>query len=377
MDWRFRFSPDLAGARRIGMLVGLLPAVWVAEGWAQQVIRVSSAPCAGCTIERRAVLTIAGLDEPNVGPYTAVAHDSRGRWLLGTMDKSPGNVAVYDSSGAFLRRFGRKGEGPGELQGVGVMVATRGDTVHVFDNYLRRHTVFSPTYQYLRSSALPGYVLDAVELSDGSLVVNADFPRPNSVGLPLHKLDAAGRIVHSFGAEVPVYRSDATYLLNRALSVAEGNRVWSAPGPRYEPGLWSLTEKVVEVRREVAWFPPQISVVSPGRAQRPSPWVTGVWSEGGQRLWIKLQVPDANWRPRPQEVIAMGERAPPIEWDREYDTIVEVIDIRTGQLLASQRFDQYLRYLLPGGYAVHYREDALGEPFLDVWQLHFVTSARR
>jgi hypothetical protein len=342
-------------------------------GWAQQVIKVSGTPCAGCTIDRRLVLRVAGEDEPMIGPYMVLDRDSRGRWLMATMDRSPGVVAVYDAGGVLLQRFSRKGQGPGEHMGAHAIAVTRGDTVHLFDNSLRRHTVFSPSYQYVRSSPLDGQVFGALELSDGSLLINADLRRPNTVGFPLHILDAKGRTLQSYGVEVPTFRSDNLYSLTRAIAAAADGRVWIVPRLRYEPSLWTHSEKQVEIQRGANWFPPQLTLQSPGGARRPNPWVSGLWHDGGELLWVLVHVPDSRWSPPPQRGMPQGERGPPIVWDREYDTILEVINTRTGQLLATRRFDEMLRNILPGGYVAHYREDADVQPFLDVWQVTFST----
>lgn len=368
-------SVGRAWAHYKGILVGLLSVASTGPGWAQSTVRTLhvsvETACNGCTIDRRSILTIAGRDEPMIGPYMVLARDSRARWLIATMDRSPGVVAVYDGNGRLLQRFSRKGEGPGEHLGVHAMTVTRGDTIHFFDNSLRRHTVFSPSYQYIRSAAMSGQVFDAIELSDGSLVVNADFPKPNTVGFPLHIVDASGRTTRSFGVEAPQYRSDNVYGLTRAIAAAPDRGVWTVPRLRYEPSLWAFDRRVLEVQRDARWFPSLVSLQSPGGARRPNPWISGVWHDGGEQLWVLVHVPDSKWKPSANADAPRGERGPPIVWDREYDTIIEVINTRTGQLLATRRFDELLRTLLPGGFVSHYREDDDGEPFLDIWQFTF------
>ncbi|MFN2317253.1 MAG: hypothetical protein ABR551_06740 [Gemmatimonadales bacterium] len=181
----------------------------------------------------------------------------------------------------------------------------------------------------------------------------------------------------SFGVDVPVYRNDNLHIVNRAIASDGSGRVWAIPRLRYEPTLWSTSGKMVELHRRAAWFPAQVAVQSPGRERAPTPWVTNAWHDGVEHLWILLHVPDANWRPPRPGSIPSGERIAPIDLDREYDTILEVINTTTGQLLVTQRYDALVKNLLPGGYAVHYREDARGEPFLDIWQFRLVTPTRR
>lgn len=359
---------------RVGAGLLALLAIGGSSVWAQRPVRVSAGPCTGCTIDRSLVLTLPGLEEPMVGRYALLARASGGRWLLATMDKSPGVVAVYDDKGMLLTRFSRKGEGPGEHMAVHAMVVGRGDTVHLFDNALRRHSIFSPSFKFIGSASMPGSVLHALETSNGSLVVNASFPSPTMVGFPLHQMGSGGGIAKSFGVDVPRFRSDDQFLLTRAVAAANDGMVWAVPRLRYEPSLWSLDGKVMELQRQAAWFPPVFSPESPGGPRRPTPWVGGVWHDGRDHLWVLLNVPDPNWRPMTPPP---GERRPPIDMDRQYDTIIEVIHTRTGELLGSQRFGELLGQLLPGGFVVHYRENAEGEPYLDVWQLRLTIPAGR
>jgi len=328
-------------------------------------------------IERQRILTIAGVNEEMVGPYAILARDSRDRWLLSTMHKAPGVVSVYDAKGTLLERFGRKGEGPGEIQGVGAIVVTREDTVHIIDPYLRRQSVFSPSYQFIRSFPIVGDAYRGFGLADGSLLMNANYPRSNGVGYPLHLMNANGRVLTSFGATAPQPSPPGSHALIRAVAASDGGMVWTAQWNRYELSLWSVNGKVREIQRTVPWFPPQIAYQGPGRALRPTPSVSGIWDDGQGQIWVVLQVPDSKWRPPPPEMLPRGEIGPPIDYDREYDTIIEIIDIRTGQLLASQRFDQSLRYLMPGGFVLHDREDDDAEPYLDVWRLSFTNPGRR
>lgn len=298
---------------------------------------------------------------------------------MATTDRSPGVVAVYDAGGVLLQRFSRKGQGPGEHMGAHAMAVTRGDTVHLFDNALRRHSVFSPSYQYLRSTPLDGQVFAGIGLSDGSLLVNADFRRPNAAGFPLHRLGDNGRALQSFGVEVPQFNRADMYSLTRPMAAAADGGVWIVPRLRYEPSLWTRGQKVLELQRGATWFPPQLTVQFTGGTRRPTPWVSGLWHDGDEHLWVLVHVPDSRWKPLPEGTESLGEmaRGSLIVMDREYDTIIEVINTRTGQLVATRRFDEVLVALLPGGYASHYREDADGEPFIDVWQLTYSTRPER
>lgn len=60
-----------------------------------------------------------------------------------------------------------------------------------------------------------------------------------------------------------------------------------------------------------------------------------------------------------------------------YDTLVEVIDLRTARLVASQRFRQDFLGLAAPGVVYSYEEDAEGNPQYAIWQLGLATHAAR
>jgi hypothetical protein len=66
-------------------------------------------------------------------------------------DYGSGDVAVFDPSGRYQRRFGHKGQGPGEFQYPMIMRIQDG-IVHLYDMQLRRSTRYSTEGEYLNSS---------------------------------------------------------------------------------------------------------------------------------------------------------------------------------------------------------------------------------
>ena len=66
----------------------------------------------------------------------------------------PPELRVYDSSGAFLIRIGRAGDGPGEFRSIGALQQRSGDSLFVLDPAARRLSVFTSEGTYARSSTL-------------------------------------------------------------------------------------------------------------------------------------------------------------------------------------------------------------------------------
>ena len=111
-----RRTPPIVHAVLRGALV---PALVASPSSAQDTIRVSGdeLTCPACVITVDSVLTIGGLDGPGlevIDEVSRVAVDRMGRVLV-SVYRSP-EISVFDSTGTFLRTFGRSGEGPGEYQ---------------------------------------------------------------------------------------------------------------------------------------------------------------------------------------------------------------------------------------------------------------------
>lgn len=58
-------------------------------------------------------------------------------------DGQAASLAMFDPTGAFIRRSGRSGEGPGEFASIGALLPYRGDSVVAFDGSMQRLTVAS------------------------------------------------------------------------------------------------------------------------------------------------------------------------------------------------------------------------------------------
>lgn len=95
-------------------------------------------------------LRIGSVDEPgyDLSGVTSLAVDGRGRVFVG--QPHDGSVWVYDDEGAFLKKIGSSGEGPGEFQNVNGL-GFLGDTLWVSDKKLARVSLFDPDTGYLRS----------------------------------------------------------------------------------------------------------------------------------------------------------------------------------------------------------------------------------
>lgn len=92
---------------------------------------------------------------------------SSGEWFV--FDSGANELRFYDPAGAFLRKAGRSGEGPGEFRLVLHAAATPDDRIYVYDSSLRRLTEFDPAGTVTAIYRIP-------DQPDGSSVLHAIGP---------------------------------------------------------------------------------------------------------------------------------------------------------------------------------------------------------
>lgn len=312
--------------------------------WRQVIEIPRETGCRGCSIAVRQVAVLGEEDGPGMieSESTTGVADSRGRIFLYAAYSPP--VKAYDAGGRYVATLGAEGQGPGEFRGVGAVRVSAGDTVHVFDGDNLRTSVFSPALRLARTTRLeiPPQT-EAAALGGDRVVLGVPLRSPSRAGLPLHLLDG-GRVVRSFGSTSGAFRPDIPYFDERAIAPAGPGRVWVVHKNRYQVELWSTDgRKLRELRRSVAWFPPHVAErpVSPDRP--PPTTIQQVAVDGAGRLWIKILVPDRDWR---RAVRAGGPHGYTVR-DRAgyYDTLIEVIDPRRGRVLASRRFPELVQLL--------------------------------
>ena len=121
------------------------------------------------------------------------------------------------------------------------------------------------------------------------------------------------------------------------IAVARDGRIWMAKGfERYDIGLWEGNRRDLLLRREAAWFPELThNDLTHGWDQKPAPFIYYLALDKSETLlWVSGAVVDEEW----WEVNA--DEASGGNTDEYYDDMLEVIDLRTNSVIASQRFDR-------------------------------------
>lgn len=318
-------------------------------------------------------------DEP-----LSIARMSDGRWLVVAMN-NPAQIAVFAAKGTFLQPLGRAGAGPGEFRAIRFIAVTPGDTVRAFDAMLRRMTSYTPKLDMIRTIDFDvTRVSDLEFLASGSVITGQSIPTIERAGLPLHVLSAAGVITRSFGDEEPGYRthSNDAERMWRTIAPESDSVVWVAHLVRYTLEEWKLSgQKIRELVRDVKWFRPHtnagIDFAHPEKP--PKPGLVDIRRDAAGLLWVAIHVADNNFRRALGPVKGMYGRKVigPIDNNRYYDTIIEVIDPRTARLVASARFDDSLRFVGETAYVIAYHEDEEGFPYIHASEIRLDDSHRR
>lgn len=301
-----------------------------------------NATCPRCRIALVPVVTLGrATDDYALGRGDFVARDSRGRWYVGSGLVDEG-VAVFGVDGAFEKYVGRAGRGPGELTAISRLRVGLGDSLYVMD--ADGVALFSPEGTYVREYRRPtgsrGFVFAA--LLDGRVLMGNY--RPNLPAMLL--VDQRSNVVRSFGMQLSAADYDADRL-QYLLDLGPGGTFFAAQvNYRYVIDIWDTTGVLRRrLERHAAWFPAWSRVASPRRETdpppRPMPRVVGILADSNNLLWVGGIVADPRWRP--------VATFPPVgELSRQYDTIIEVIDLRAGRLVVSDRFDDMLILVAPG-----------------------------
>jgi len=338
---------------------------------AQRTTKVIADPdCSNCTIELTRSFTIGGIDDSSqLAQPNGAALNSKGELLLSHI-AAPNQVFVYDNAGRFLRAIGRAGNGPGEFRLVRSLRIGRGDTLYVFDNGVPRISVFDNTHTFVR--AIPALLNsnDFIRLQSGEFVMNAIRRTPKEVGYPLHMVDSSG-ITRSFGTQKPEFRRDLASLLNRRLAVGSDGALWAAHETAYQIEMLDSSGRVTQrFVRDVDWFEPHASSPRIEADKPPAPRIHDFRVDENGFLWVLIRVADPKWKDalKPQGRLQgrtyLGYTTP----DAYFDSIVEVIDPRTGKLVASGRSPEAILFLLGHGAALSYRESD-SVPYVDFWRV--------
>ncbi|MGD8866823.1 MAG: hypothetical protein PVI01_04320, partial [Gemmatimonadales bacterium] len=352
-----------------------------ARAWAGQhpaassgvVSTVGAAPENGSTLRLEPVSRLRDIPADGIElriPATA-ARDVSGRFLLPNgRDRS--EILVFNPSGQLAQRIRTGDSSSPQRRMIQILDVDSEGRLHVLDAFAQQHATYSQTLDLLDVQPVPvamGYT-GAAHLKDGSVVVNFAAWTPEHIGRPIRVVDPRGNLMRSIGDNGAAIRTDQSGLTQqRHIARAGETTFWAAHTNQYLIELWDVDgTKVREVRREVPWFQPWATV--PQRPnERPETRIVALRRRGDGLLAVLLRKAADSWRTslRPANDGRGGYLPSPPEG--YWDTVVELLDETTGEVVASESFGAYLVAFAGDNHVVGHNEDAQGDPYVDIWRL--------
>lgn len=258
--------------------------------------------------------------------------DNQGRYFVAPTDR-PGAVAVYSSRGELLHSFGRPGQGPGEYDlEFARLHRGRGDSISVVDAFALRRTIVGPSGEVVRSHTLPSIQTGFFQwrgLDHFEGTIRGADGRTRLI----HQIGPAGAVVHS-GVEVPDGRALADAYRARTTS---GDTLWLARRTEYRIEAYdSMFQVVRTIAPSVTWFPDHQDEFADATQQPPSPVIQQMSADSSGLLWVIITVADKDWQPLEdvgERQVSVGRSA------RLRDWIIDVVDLRSGERIATRRMD--------------------------------------
>lgn len=283
------------------------------------------------------------------------------RWAVWGFGDNGGAPALFDSTGAYLGPLGRIGDGPGEFRRIGTIDRGPGDSIVVFS--AGRVTLLDRNLHPGRSFPdAAGYVQGAVALPDGWFL----FPAPGSPG---RRESAVAEANGSRKFGIPA--QDTAIMSIRGGSAGAGSTIWVIERMhRLILEQWdTLGHRLRRLELSRDWFPPYVGYESPEPDRPPTPTVAGFWVDSLDRLWLAAWVADPKWADAKGSYHS-GEGGSkywvPDDPAAVRDEIVEVTDLKTGKVVAFQRFDQPIGWVVEPGVVAQTRQDSDGWWFVDL-----------
>ncbi|MDE2654220.1 MAG: 6-bladed beta-propeller [Gemmatimonadota bacterium] len=313
--------------------------------------------CGECVITLDTVVTIGGLDGPGlelVSPFSHVAVDRRGRILL--WNSREAEVAVFDSTGTYLRTIGGRGEGPGEYQSIS-HIGVGPHYIHVFE-YHKGRTMLDHDFQVLRTDRFLGEVRSAAVVSDDVAVFLTSVPTPGSVDHKFHVLRPSGEMA-SRGYDGRVHSPEQTPRATHTAVAGRDETVWAVPWETNRIVRWDLTPEP-RIRRV---YDRRVAEFDEGDDEF-APAALGSAMLDDRGLWLVWHTADPDWTgpPPPPEA-----RLHEIDIVELRDGWLDLVDPATGRTLARYHHDGvFVGFDGSSRYVIGYEETEAGVPFLHI-----------
>jgi hypothetical protein len=333
------------------------------------VVLRESPTCSECRIRLEQNLIFSGTEAlGGTSVVDVLRRDQRGRFYH-VSAYARASLTRYSQEGIPEVQIGRQGRGPGEFQTITELMIGAGDTVYVVDYRSNGISMFNPDGEFVRTHTFDAPFNELLELQPGRLVGNPSSglwgqPGPVVVRIRDGSSTALGGTATSTQTR-PLARV-------RQLARESDTTFWVAHADEYQIELWDTTGRVLRrFRGEPEWFTETQPETLEGEL---NPVLTDLTRDNSGLLWLVFRVRDTQWEDRAE----WGpEGAPGIrsvqsrtgDWRDLHDELLEVLDPRSGVVLATQRFDQIGAGFADPEHLYTYDEDSTGRGALTIWEL--------
>lgn len=290
----------------------------------------------GCCIVINPVVelsTAAGAIVPST--VQSVIRTQDNRFAISHLFSGIAQFALYDATGNLLRLYEKAGEGPGELRRPPRLYSGPGNTIWAVE--VDRLIRLDDRLRHIDTKRLENQIVGdrVVVLQNGATLANRRGLGRSTSSWSVIILDSAGTVSDTLEAESN---------LDTHAILAHASR----------GGFWALRMNQSVLRRYssagqlLESVPMVIGYVEESRQQvaartadpPPPPAHVGLLDIGDDLVVILTQVPDAAWAPMPSDRMF---RPAAVDYNQQYDTILGLVDLRTGQLVQSMRVPELLR----------------------------------
>ena len=319
--------------------------------------------CADCGLVLTEVVRLGDADGPGLieGAAPPVSWSEQ----LGYVVVGRTFLQVFDDEGRFVRRIGRKGEGPGEFGGIADAQVVGGRLV-VLDRVRRSWSIFNREGQFVGRRPYGHQTGPFVPVGGDRVAVVARDRSSQAGDSPLHlaHVDSGVPSLHFGSREVWEYdRRDRPFSdIVRGSVVGQPRAVWwgAAGSPRVQE--WSIDDELLRViEGDLPWFPEVTEPVD--RTREPPPTLLGSLAlEGQNRFWMITRTADPDWRDVELEPGPEGLRIPASKRADYLDTRLDIFDLEEQRHIGRYVWDSpYPRLFNLGGEpavsVVEYNED--------------------
>lgn len=316
---------------------------------------IAAAPAGQLEISGHSLLR--GGEDMGAALYGRVIRDGQGRYIA-ARTWTPGVLAVYDSTGIFLKGVGRSGSGPREFRTIDLLLASR-DSLYLFDSGNARVAVLDGAFTVTRTLELRVRPSDLILRNDGYIAVYPFYDRDTAY--TVHVLDHAAVPVRSMSPIPGGYDPRrAMYVQDRQIA-ADSAGIWVLHAHQYVLERYSFAgDLLAVVNQERDWFTPYQRPVTGAALPR----MLDLELDASGRLWVLAMVPDPDWSDPPDWPAT--EPFTPAMMNRKYSSVIEVLNVADGRVIAAARLNRYLEGFTRAGELYGYREDAAGVPQVEV-----------